>query len=136
MSNGRKPRGRNRYRSEYLNSAAWHRRRDQWMDLEVSTAGVLRCAACRLQRVRRELELHHLDYTGVTRTGGRWVAAEHHADLIALDIDCHEALHQLLDSDRILRWHRSRRVATTQAIAALQRRWGLVRATVVNIEPR
>jgi len=122
MSNGRRPARSNTYRTGYLKSVAWFRRGDTWLDLEASRKGTLRCEVCRQPKTRGEIELHHLHYRGVQQVDAVWVATETHDELIALDSVCHEALHTLLDGDRVLRSHRTRAVATIQAIAGLQRR--------------
>ncbi|MBO1740746.1 hypothetical protein [Leifsonia sp. TF02-11] len=128
MSNARKPGAATAYRSGYLRSAAWFRRRDTWFAEQIQRTGALRCAVCLHVATGRELELHHLDYSRVTHTWRGWVAGEEHEDLCAMHPSCHEFVHRILDADPVLRRHRTRPVATVQAIriarvriAALQR---------------
>lgn len=119
MSNRRRPLDRN-YRSGYLRSPAWFRRRDAWFAQEEQHGRTPRCALCRRAGTPHHLHLHHLDYRGVTRTAAGWTAGERHRDLIALHPRCHELLHLLIDRDRVLAKHRSRRVATWLALARLR----------------
>lgn len=114
MSNARKP--SNRYRTGYLRSAAWFCRRDRWFAEQLSRTGELRCLVCWRIATRRQLELHHLDYTRVAAIGLRWSASEVHEDLCAMHSACHELVHRILDADTVLRKHRTRPVATVHAI--------------------
>jgi len=122
MSNVRKPAGGNRYRAGFLRSPVWFARRDRWFSQEVDRTGELRCAACLQVAHARKLELHHLDYAGVTFVNGRWHARERHDDLVALHPYCHELLHRLIDRDVVLARHRSRRNGSLLAINSLQRK--------------
>jgi len=130
VSNGRRSGRANTYRTGYLKSVAWFRRRNEWFDMELSLKGTLQCEVCEHRYKRAELQLHHLDYRGAQRTEGAWIAAENHDELIALDAACHEALHRLIDRDLVLRWHRARPAATALAITALQRR--LTKPTILG----
>ncbi len=123
MSNGRRGNVGNRYRSSYLQSIPWFRRRDAWFAEEVRRAGVVRCVITGQAGTKRTLQLHHVDYAGVRRADGGWRAEERHEDLVAVRADAHEALHRLLDRDQALRRGPRRRVANQRAIARLQRRW-------------
>lgn len=116
MSNARKRGAGNRYRTGYLRSVAWFRRRDAWFAEQVARTGELRCVVCRTVASRRDLELHHLDYSRVTRCGVRWSAREVHEDLCAMHPPCHELVHRILDADPVLRRHRTRPIATVHAI--------------------
>lgn len=116
MSNARKSPVGNRYRSGYLRSVPWFRRRDQWFTEQVERTGELRCVVCLLAATHRQLELHHLDYSRVTRGGIRWVAGEVHEDLCAMHPACHDLVHRVLDTDPVLRAHRTRPIATVHAI--------------------
>ena len=116
MSNTRKPAVGNRYRTGYLQSVPWFRRRARWFAEQTARTGELRCLVCWAPATRRQLELHHLDYTRVTQTGSRWSAGEEHEDLCAMHPACHELVHRILDVDPVLRRHRTRPVATVQAI--------------------
>ena len=120
MSNVRKPARRNIYRTGFLRSPVWFARRDRWFQEELEAHGNLWCAACLQSATRRQLELHHLDYSGVTFVDGRWHARERHYDLVALHPVCHELLHRLLDRDDVLAHHRSRRNGSLFAISRLQ----------------
>lgn len=119
MSNRRRPLDQH-YRTGYLRSPAWFRRRDLWFAQERRHGRASRCALCRRAGTARVLHLHHLDYRGVTRTPTGWNAGERHRDLIALHPACHELLHRLIDRDRVLARHRSRRLATWLALARLR----------------
>lgn len=120
MSNRRRPGRDNTYRSRYLHSPAWFARRDHWFADEQTRTGHVRCALCLGAGSSRSLELHHLDYRGVTQTPHGWTAGEKHEDLTALHPRCHEYVHQLIERDRALSGFVSRRTASVQAIARLQ----------------
>jgi 5-methylcytosine-specific restriction enzyme A len=122
VSNRRDPRHGRTYRHEYLRSPAWYARRDRWFTTHTDPDGISHCTACGGPGTRRDLELHHLTYTGMTISRGVWIAAENDEDLISLHPYCHELLHRLIDRDPILARHRDRRTATAHALAALQRR--------------
>lgn len=122
MSNTRRTNRRNPYRSGYLRSTQWFRRRDQWFDTEEQKATAIICAVCPQTGGRRDFELHHLDYDGVKQTLDGWIAEESHDDLTACHPRCHELLHRLLDRDRVLGRLRGRRHANVQAIARLRRK--------------
>ena len=114
MSNRRNPNARG-YRSGYLRSVPWFRRRDSWF-AQAAATGELACAAFHRAGVPREFELHHITYAGVVQDGTRWIAGEAHNDLIPLHPLCHELLHRFIDTDPILARHRSREDATAQAL--------------------
>ncbi len=116
MSNARKSAVGNLYRSGYLRSVPWFRRRDQWFTEQEARTYELRCVVCGRAATRRQLELHHLDYTRVTLVGARWICGEIHEDLCAMHPACHGLVHRVLDSDPVLRGHRTRPVATVHAI--------------------
>ncbi|MGN7799704.1 hypothetical protein [Leifsonia sp. 22587] len=120
MSNRRRPSRDNTYRVRYLHSLAWFARRDRWFLDEEHRNGTIRCALCLGAGSSRSLELHHLDYRGVTQTPHGWTAHERHEDLTALHSRCHEYVHQLIERDRALSGFVSRRTASVQAIARLQ----------------
>lgn len=120
MPNRRRPAGGNRGRSRYLQSSAWLARRDRWFEAEIERVGTLRCALCLGAGTASTLELHHLDYAGVTQTATGWSARERHQDLAAMHPHCHDHLHRLIDRDRSMSGFVSRRVASAQAIARLQ----------------
>ncbi|MEN2742672.1 hypothetical protein ABCS02_33270 [Microbacterium sp. X-17] len=120
MSNRRRPARANTYRTRYLHSPAWFARRDRWFTEEHARAGEVRCALCLGIGSTHNLELHHLDYNGVSQTPRGWAAHERHEDLTALHPRCHEYVHQLIDRDRALSGFVSRRTASTQAISRLQ----------------
>lgn len=124
MSNRRRPAFDNRYRTRYLHSPAWFFRRDHWFATERARTGQVRCALCLAVGTPRTLELHHLDYRGVSQTPKGWSARERHEDLTALHPSCHEAVHQLIDRDRALSGLVSRRTASLQAIARLRAKLG------------
>jgi 5-methylcytosine-specific restriction enzyme A len=116
VSNARKSAVGNRYRAGYLKSVAWFRRRDHWFDEQESRTTALRCAVCRQPAIRRQLELHHLDYSRVSLDGTRWSAGEIHEDMCAMHPACHDIVHRVLDTDPVLRTHRTRPIATVHAI--------------------
>lgn len=120
MSNRRKRRGSAAYRSEFLRSPAWFARRSRWFRKEERLGSPLTCEVCGLPASREELELHHLDYSGVSFVAGSWRAFERHLDLIPLHPYCHGMLHQLIDHDPVLAFHRDRRVASAIAMRVLQ----------------
>lgn len=120
MSNTRKPAIHNTYRTGFLRSPVWFARRDRWFRVALDRQGELRCAACLQTATKRQLELHHLDYTGVTFSEGRWHAREQHDDLVALHPYCHELLHRLIDRDVVLSRHRNRRNGSLLALSRLQ----------------
>jgi 5-methylcytosine-specific restriction protein A len=62
------------------------------------------------------LELHHLDYQGVSVVGNQWRAFERHDDLVPMHPSCHELVHRLIDRDTVLASQRTRREATAIAI--------------------
>ncbi|NNC12842.1 hypothetical protein HII28_13255 [Planctomonas sp. JC2975] len=108
------------YRNRYLRSPAWYRRRAKWFIAERHQHGELRCALCLGAGTERTLDLHHLDYRGVTQGPHGWSATEPHDDLIALHPRCHEWVHKLIDRDRALSGLISRRAASAQAITRLR----------------
>jgi hypothetical protein len=121
MSSHRKPAwDATGYRTRYLHSPAWFRRRAKWFLAEHHQQGELRCALCLGTGTEHTLELHHLDYRGVTHGPHGWVAAEPHGDLTALHPRCHEWVHTLIDRDRALSGLISRRAASIQAITRLR----------------
>lgn len=121
MSNRRRPGLMNLYRSEFLRSKAWFARRDRWFTDQTATGVPLACAGCGRPALKGELELHHVDYAGVQLEDGRWRARERHDDLVAMHPYCHDLLHRLIDRDVVLSQHRTRRDATQQALAHLNR---------------
>ena len=125
MSNRRRPHRGNSYRSSFLTSPAWFARRDRWFTDQTQVAGSLRCIVCRADAGRDDLELHHLDYTGVQQLPTGWIAGEKHTDLVCAHPYCHELLHRLLDRDRVLRALRGRRAASIRAIRQLRRKLAL-----------
>lgn len=123
MSNGRRSNVGNSYRSGYLKSTAWFRRRDAWFQEERRRHGTIRCAVTGQRGTKATLQLHHVDYAGVDRRAdGSWIANEAHDDLVAVRPDVHEALHRMLDTDQALRRGLRRRDANARAIAKLRRR--------------
>lgn len=120
MSNRRRPAPANTYRTGYLRSSVWFIRRDRWFKDEQAGSGEIRCTLCQQKGTPRTLELHHLNYHGVTETASWWVAGEEHGDLAALHPLCHEWVHRLLERDTVLAAMPSRRAANMQAITRLQ----------------
>ncbi|WP_156479772.1 hypothetical protein [Pseudoclavibacter helvolus] len=71
----------------------------------------------------RRLELHHITYRGVTQLlNGKWVANERDDELLPMHALCHQLVHQLMDDDGALRYMRSRKEATLQAVAKVRAR--------------
>lgn len=122
MSNRRKPTARNAYRSNFLASPAWLARRARWFRKQETLGRPRACAGCGLPAIQDQLELHHLDYSGVRFVNGSWRAFESHADLVPLHPHCHGLLHQIIEHDRVLSHHRSRRVASTVALNILRQK--------------
>ena len=122
MSNRRKPGAHNVYRSEFLSSPAWLARRARWFRKQVRLGRPLVCAGCGRPALQEHLELHHLDYSGVRFVDGTWRAFERHVDLLPLHPYCHGLLHQLIEHDRVLAYHRARRVASAIALSILRRK--------------
>lgn len=122
MSNKRSAGKSRRYRSEFLRSPAWFARRDRWFAEQSRRSIPLRCEGCLQPATKTELELHHLDYRGVTERGGTWRAGEPHTMLVPLHPYCHDLLHRLIDRDLVLARHRSRATATRSALAHLRTR--------------
>lgn len=117
----RAPRRRKGYVQGYLKSMAWFRRRDQWFVDETARHGSVRCIVCRKSGRPGRLELHHLDYAGVTRNeSGRWVAGERHEDLVAAHPRCHEWIHIQLDRDAAASAAVDRRAANVRVIRGLR----------------
>ena len=107
--------------TEYLRAPVWFRRRDQWFEDELKRAGHLECAVCMKPSRKRELELHHLDYSGVVeKIHGGWIAGERHEDLVAVHPRRHEWIHQALDDDAAAGAAMNRRAANERVIARLR----------------
>jgi hypothetical protein len=66
------------------------------------------------------LELHHLDYAGVSLVAGRWRALEKHDELMPMHPTCHDLVHRLIDRDTVLSRQRTRRDATAIAAARIR----------------
>lgn len=120
MSNRRLPAVGNRYRTGFLRSPAWFARRDRWFRRHAASGAALTCVLCDGAGDPRSLELHHLDYAGVQRSGSRWRALEADDDLVPMHPACHEVLHRLIDRDTVLSRQRTRRDATAIALAHLR----------------
>jgi 5-methylcytosine-specific restriction protein A len=120
MSNRRRSLGAMAYR-EYLQSPVWFARRDRWFTDHARTHRPLTCTVCGRGATKGELQLHHLDYHWAIIRDGRFLAREAHEDLTPMHATCHELVHQLIDRDRVLAFHRTRRDATLIAIAQLHR---------------
>lgn len=129
MSNRRKPVTRNAYRSEFLSSPAWLARRARWFRKQERLGRPLACAGCGRPATSSQLELHHLDYSGVRFAGGTWRAFERHIDLVPLHRYCHGMLHQIIEHDRVLAHHRGRRVASTIALNIVRQKLIRLRET-------
>lgn len=122
MSNGRAGIASRAYRLQYLKSKQWHARRARWFDQNPDQH---RCCVCRREepQAKRRLELHHIDYRGVTQLlNGAWLANERDEDLLPMHPLCHRLVHELMDNDGALRYMRSRKEATLQAIAKVRAR--------------
>jgi len=120
MSNRRRPARDNGYRAGFLRSPAWFARRDRWFHARAATGVPVLCALCDAVGDHRTLELHHLDYAGVVRGARGWRSLERDEDLLPLHPACHELLHRLIDRDTVLSRQRTRRDATTIALALLK----------------
>ena len=122
MSNTRKPPLVNVYRSEFLRSRTWFARRDRWFTEQAGRGIPLACAGCGRAAAKKQLELHHLDYSGVVMEQGRWQALEAHDDLVPMHPYCHDLLHRLIDRDAVLARNRTRRAASDQALQRLRQK--------------
>lgn len=120
MTNQRRPGLVNLYRGEFLHTKVWFARRDRWFREEHATGRPLECAGCGRPADKRELELHHLDYSGVIFQNGTWRAIEIHDDLVPMHPYCHELLHRLIDRDFVLSNNRNRRAASHLALQRLR----------------
>lgn len=121
MTNRRRPALMNLYRSEFLHSRTWFARRDRWFTQQAARCIALTCAGCGRPAEKKQLELHHLDYTGVVLEQGRWIALEAHDDLVPMHSYCHDLLHRLIDRDAVLTRNRTRRAASVHALERLRR---------------
>lgn len=119
MSNRRRPTPGTPYRHGFLSSPAWHARRARWFTKQQRIAP-LACKACGIAATASCLELHHLNYDGVTYVDGSWRAFEKHADLLPLHPYCHDLLHRLIDRDDVLAHGRDRATATAIALEHLR----------------
>ena len=123
MTNHRKPLRARAYRSTFLHSREWFARRDEWFATQAMRARPFTCDGCGRPATKKQLELHHLDYAGVSqRDDGRWVALEAHGDLVPMHPYCHDLLHRLIDRDTVLSRHRTRRAASEIALQTLRRK--------------
>jgi len=121
MSNRRKPPIPGLYRRTFLHSREWFARRDRWFAEQAARGIPLTCAGCGHAANKNQLELHHLDYSGVVPGDDRILARELHEDLTPMHAYCHELLHRLIDRDQVLSYNRSRRDASEIALAKLRR---------------
>ena len=115
MSNRRVP-GPSRYRSDFLRSPAWFARRDRWFRKQDRLGLPSACAVCGEVAPAASLELHHLDYRGVSIVANQWRAFEHYDDLVPMHRSCHDLVHRLIDRDTVLARQRTRRDASAIAI--------------------
>lgn len=122
MSLKRDGRGSLDYREGYTRSRAWFMRRDAFLDMVLERDGFIACACCLDVRQKENIQVHHLDYTGVVQLeSGRWVAREADDDLLPMCEWCHEEVHKVMDAD--MGWSQwSRRDATREIVARIQRR--------------
>ncbi len=119
MSN-RRTTGDSTYRSDFLRSPAWFARRERWFRKHARTGQSPACAVCGGVGTSASLELHHLDYRGVTVADGSWRAFERHEDLVPMHPACHDLVHRLIDRDTVLARQRTRRDATAIAIVRVR----------------
>lgn len=119
MSNRRVP-GPSGYRSDFLRSRAWFARRDRWFRKQDRLGLPSACAVCGEEAPSASLELHHLDYQGVSVVASQWRAFERHDDLVPMHPSCHELVHRLIDRDTVLANQRTRRDATVIAITRVR----------------
>ncbi|WP_181954249.1 hypothetical protein [Kocuria coralli] len=111
--------GNTAYRG-YLRSGAWFRRRRAWFTA-VKDSG--REAVCQVCGTTQRLDLHHMNYDGVSQTPtGAWVSGEADEDLMPLCRTHHEQLHEELDRRRRDFWGRDRRRATAMIVVGLRKR--------------
>lgn len=110
--------------ANYLNSAAWKKRRIAYFE------GVRRrgfepgCQVCYGTLTGLgSLDLHHVSYEGVSKDSktGFWVSKEPDGDLVPLCRECHERLHQLLDDNRYDYWGWDRKRATVVLMSHMRK---------------
>lgn len=120
----------------YLRSGAWFARRRAWFTDHADKDRCVGCAVCRIRLTLATVQLHHVNYDGVSKTSaGRWQAKEHDQDLVAMCAEHHEALHVLFDRDP--GWKNlGRKHATTAAIAKLQRELARALLELMEDQPR
>lgn len=107
------------YQSGYLRSGAWFRRRRAWFAGIEARGQQVVCLVCGAEKA---LDLHHVDYHGVSQAGdGSWIAGEADEDLMPLCRGCHEELHAELDRRRRDFWGWDRRRASAVLVVALRR---------------
>jgi hypothetical protein len=102
---------RSREYAAYLASPRWQARRRAWLRRYFAshrTEPV--CVVCGKPWTLDD-DLHHASYTNLGH--------EPDEDLIPMDRDCHEALHQILDTSRA--WRAMPRLAATNGIIAVLR---------------
>lgn len=111
--------GNQGYQSGYLRSGAWFARRRAWF---AAVGAVGQRAVCLVCGEDKALDLHHVDYAGVSQTeSGAWVAGEADEDLMPLCRGCHEDLHAELDRRRRDFWGWDRRRASAVLVVGLRR---------------
>ena len=119
MSN-RRVAGTTGYKSDFLRSRAWFARRTRWFRTEQRRGRALVCRVCGGEASISTLELHHLDYAGVSLVAGRWRALEKHDELMPMHPACHDLVHRMIDRDTVLSRQRTRRDATAIAAARIR----------------
>lgn len=102
---------RRRDYAAYLASPRWQARRQAWLRRYLASHGTEPlCVVCGKPWTLDD-DLHHASYANLGH--------EPDEDLIPIDRDCHEALHQILDTSRA--WRAMPRPAATAGIIAILR---------------
>jgi len=100
---------RRRKYAAYLASARWQARRRGWLRRYLASQGTdPACVVCGKPWTLDD-DLHHASYANL--------GYEPDEDLIPMDRDCHEALHQILDSSQA--WRAMPRPTATAGIVAI-----------------
>lgn len=95
--NAKRSKGRDVHRAKYeayIGSPEWFRRREVWDEAERARLGCeeLHCAGCKREWTLKRGDLHHITYERLGQ--------ESHEDLWAVCRQCHDRLHELMDSSK------------------------------------
>lgn len=95
--NAKRSKGRDAHRAKYaayIVSSEWFRRREVWAETERARLGCeqLHCTGCKQAWTLNRGHLHHITYDRLEH--------EAHDDLWAVCGECHDRLHELMDSTK------------------------------------